>query len=96
VCAGRYIPVNRYDALEIRCPRLGGEVTFAYCRQENNGMPCGRTIRCWQIYFPVEEYLKERLSPEEWDRCFNQPSKDKITTIFEIIDRIKKEKQTTD
>ncbi len=87
--------MDRYDTLEIRCPRLGGEVTFAYCKRENNGIPCARTIRCWQIHFAVEEYLKKSLSPEDWDRCFNQPPKDKITTIFEIIDRIKKEKQTT-
>ena len=87
--------MNNYDKSEIRCPRLGGEVTFAYCKQENNGMPCARTIRCWQMYFPVEEYLKERLSPAEWNQSFNQPPKDKITTIFEIVDRIKKEKQTS-
>ncbi|MBN2254405.1 MAG: hypothetical protein JW736_01735 [Deltaproteobacteria bacterium] len=88
--------MNRYDHLEIRCPRLGGEVTFRYCREENKGMPCSRAIRCWQIYFPVEEYLKERLSPEEWDRCFGQPPKDKIATIFEIVERLKKEKQATE
>lgn len=50
---------------------------------------------CWQVWFPVGTYLRDQLSPDEWDRCFNQPQKDRLTTIFEIVDRIKKEKQAT-
>jgi hypothetical protein len=87
--------MSRYDHLNIRCPRLGGEVTFRYCKEENSGMPCSRTIMCWQVWFPVGTYLRDQLSPDEWDRCFNQPQKDRLTTIFEIVDRIKKEKQAT-
>lgn len=85
--------MGKYKNLEIRCPRLGGEVTFGYCMQERGNLPCPRVITCWQTYFPVETYLKKKLTPEEWDRCFNQPPGDKIATIFDIADALKKKKQ---
>lgn len=85
-----------YDNLEIRCPRLGGEVAFAYCRKEGGDLPCRRILACWQLYFPVETYLRERLTKEDWDRCFNQPPKDKMTTLIELIEATKKRKSVSD
>jgi len=85
--------MEKYENLEIRCPRLGGQITFAYCMQERGDLPCQRVITCWQAYFPVEAYLKEKLTTEEWVRCFNQPPKDKISTIFEIVEAAKKRKK---
>ncbi len=85
--------MEKYEDLEIRCPRLGGQVTFAYCLQERGDLPCPRSITCWQAYFPVETCLREKLTTEKWDRCFNQPPKDKISTIFEIVEAAKKRKK---
>lgn len=79
-----------YDDLEIRCPRLGGGVTFAYCQQEGGDLPCPRILACWQLHFDVGAFLKERLSEAEWDRCFNRPPKDKMTTLIEMIEAAKK------
>ncbi|HOO89378.1 MAG TPA: hypothetical protein PLA74_01010 [Syntrophales bacterium] len=84
--------MNRFDDLILRCPRLGGEVTFAYCRREQGTLPCQRTLGCWQNLIPVEEYLREYLTDDEWNRCFNAPPKDKMTTILEIADTVKKRK----
>lgn len=81
---------DEYDHLEIRCPRLGGEVTFAYCKKEAGGLPCPRTIICWEPHFPVHAYLKERLTKSEWDRCFNRPPKPKMTTLIELIEEARK------
>ena len=83
---------SKYDHLEIRCPRLGGEVTFSYCRVEGGDLPCPRIMICWQPYFPVEAYLRENLTQSQWDRLFNQPPTDKITTLVELIEKAKKEK----
>ena len=85
--------MTRFDHLILRCPRLGGEITFAYCRKEQGNLPCQRIIRCWQDLIPVEQHLKEFLSNDEWDSCFNAPPKDKITTIFEIAEAVKKRKK---
>ncbi|MBN1932502.1 MAG: hypothetical protein JW786_12940 [Desulfobacterales bacterium] len=85
--------MEQFNHIEIRCPRLGGEVTFAYCRKEDDDLPCPRIIKCWQAYFPVEQFLKEKLTSEQW-KCFcSRLPKDKITTIFEIVEEIKKKKK---
>ena len=83
---------DQYDHLEIRCPRLGGEVAFSYCRKEGGDLPCPRIIICWQLYFPVEIYLRKHLTEGEWDRCFNRPPKTKMTTLIELIEEAKKRK----
>jgi hypothetical protein len=78
-----------YDHLELRCPRLGGEVTFAYCQVEAGDLPCPRTIGCWEPYFPVEAYLRNKLTREQWARCFKQRPKEKVVTLIELIEAAK-------
>jgi hypothetical protein len=85
-----------YDHLEMRCPRLGGEVPFSYCKQEGGDLPCPRIIACWQPYFPVEAYLKEKLTPAQWDRFCDQAPKHKVTTLVELIEAAKKRKGLSD
>ena len=78
-----------FEQLEIRCPKLGNQVTFAYCLREGGDIPCPRTIKCWQSYFPVEAYIRKRLTPADWERCFNQKPKEKISTLLELIEAAK-------
>jgi len=77
------------DNLEIRCPRLGHQIRFAYCRNENGGLPCFKIITCWQTYFPVENYLRQELDQEEWQKTFNSPPKPKILSLVELIQKAK-------
>ena len=77
------------EHMEIRCPKLGGQVTFAYCLKEAIDLPCARIIHCWRPYFPVEEFIRKRLAPEDWERCFNQKPKEKISTLIELIEAAK-------
>jgi hypothetical protein len=85
-----------YDHLEIRCPKLGGEVTFAYCQREGGDLPCPRVLACWQRHFAVETYLRRKLTQAHWDRCFNRPSKDKVSTLIELIEAAKKRRGLAD
>jgi len=82
--------MRKYDHLEIRCPRLGGEVTFSYCRKEGGGLPCQRIITCWSPFFPIEQYLRETMTADTWDAFVRQIPKDKVTTIIELIEEAKK------
>jgi hypothetical protein len=77
------------EHMEIRCPKLGGQVTFAYCLKEAIDLPCARIIHCWRPYFPVEEFIRKRLTPEDWERCFSQKPKEKISTLIELIEAAK-------
>lgn len=73
------------SSLQIRCPRLGHEIYFSYCRQENMGLPCFKILDCWFPYFKVEEYLRQELSEAEWASVFENPGKPKIVSMLEMI-----------
>jgi hypothetical protein len=73
----------------IRCPRLGGEVPFSYCEREAGDLPCRQVVRCWCAGFPVEEYLRETLTPEVWDRFRSEVPKDRMTTLLDIVESTK-------
>jgi hypothetical protein len=81
-----------YEDLEIRCPRLGGEVTFAYCETEGGDLPCPRILLCWEPHLPIEPYLRKKLTRTQWHACFGQPAKDKMTTLIELIEAAKERK----
>ena len=74
------------DEFRIRCRKLGHQIHFSYCRGENEGLPCMKTLDCWYPFFPVEEYLRGILSPEEFDRAFTSPQKPKVLSLVELIE----------
>ena len=86
--------IDRFDDYSIRCPRLGHVVNFFYCRNENKGLPCFKTLDCWFQYFPVEEYLRERLSREEWIEVFERKAQTKVQSLLELIEEAKKRSET--
>lgn len=84
--------MDRFAGRQLRCPRLGGEVFFRYCEREGGDLPCSRIITCWHVLIPVEDYLREKLSDEEWMRFTGTVPKDKMTTLLELVERAKKRK----
>jgi hypothetical protein len=72
-----------------RCPRLGQEIKFSYCRQESVKLPCARIINCWSPSFDVETLLKEKLTPEEWQSFISLKPKDKVLSLIELIEAAK-------
>ncbi len=79
-----------YEEREMRCPRLGGPVNFSYCRKENVGKPCARTISCWSPYFDVMTYFRATLTEEEFEECFDQTQCSKMETLLDLIARARK------
>jgi hypothetical protein len=82
--------MDRYNEIELRCPRLGGEVKFSYCVREGGDVPCPRTITCWQSFFPVATHLKNLLTEDAWERFSRHVPKDKVTTLIELIETARK------
>ncbi|HBI14837.1 MAG TPA: hypothetical protein DDY20_04895 [Desulfobulbaceae bacterium] len=78
------------DIVQIRCPRLGHQIHFSYCRRENLGLPCSHIILCWHPYFAVEEYLRRELTEDEWRDAFDKPVKPKVLTLVELIEQAQK------
>lgn len=81
------------DTFEIRCPRLGHQIHFAYCRKENFGLPCFKALQCWHPYFNVEEYLRRELSADQWREAFEKPGKHKVLSLVELIEQAQKRKK---
>ena len=73
------------NSLLIRCPRLGHEIYFSYCRRENMGLPCFKILDCWFAYFDVTGYLRRQLSAEEWKEVFENPGQPKMISLLESI-----------
>ncbi|MCL7489501.1 MAG: hypothetical protein M8357_15145 [Desulfobulbaceae bacterium] len=82
------------DSLQIRCSKLGHQISFSYCRRENFGLPCIRIITCWHSIFRVEEYLRQELTDEEWREAFEKPVKPKVLTLVELIEQAQKRTKT--
>jgi hypothetical protein len=74
----------------IRCPRLGHQIGFSYCRSENRGLPCFKALDCWYSHFEVAEFLKAELTPAEWQKAFNAPPKPKLVSLVELIEQARK------
>ena len=83
-------PTNEH---KIRCPRLGHQIYFSYCRQENQGLPCFKTLDCWHTYFNVQTFLKAELTEEQWEKAFTRCVKPKMLSLLELIEQAKKQKE---
>ncbi len=85
--------IEAHDDLVIRCPQLGGEVPFRYCRILNEGLPCRRVILCWEFRMDISAFLREHYSLDQLHQALSPPSKTRYETIVELIERAKKLKE---
>ena len=86
--------MESYRDLVIRCPRLGGEVPFSYCEREAGELPCRQVVRCWEAGFPVEDYLRQSLSPEAWERFCRQGPKDRMATLIDLAEAARRRRKS--
>lgn len=75
-----------WDSLERRCPRLGGDVAFGYCRIcGGEKTPCFKVFDCWWERFDVVAHMKTCLSAHTFDAlCASRPQP-KVTSLLEVI-----------
>jgi hypothetical protein len=50
---------------------------------------------CWFEHFMVEDFLRQELEPDEWEKVFSRPQKQKVLTLIELIEEAKKGKTET-
>ena len=85
--------MEEHDTLIIRCPQLGGEVPFKYCRTLNEYLPCRKIILCWEFRIEVAKFLNENYSLDQIQRALAPPTKTRLETILELIEKAKKVKE---
>ena len=74
----------------IRCPRLGHQINFSYCKKENLKLPCFKTLDCWYNYFDVHAFFKKRLSPKDFETTFITQGQSKVFSLMDLIEKAKK------
>ena len=75
-----------------RCPRLGHELTFGYCRQEAGRKPCRLILDCWWERFDVRSFLQAHLTEEDMvqvERAGAAPPPSKVLSLVEMIQQAK-------
>ncbi len=85
--------IEEHDSLIIRCPQLGGEVPFQYCRTVNEDLPCRRIIICWEFRIEIAKFLNEHYSIEQIQRALAPTTETRLETILNLIEKAKKIKE---
>jgi hypothetical protein len=82
-----------HDELMIRCPRLGGDATFKFCRVQREGLPCRALPQCWQGRLDALDFLRLNYTPDELRRILAPKGHGRVATMIEAADRARKETQ---
>ena len=85
--------IEEYDALTIYYAQLGGEIPFRYCRTVNEDLPCRRMMVCWEFRMEISKFLAEHYSIDQIQRALAPPTKTRIDTILELIEKAKRIKE---
>lgn len=85
--------IEEHDELIIRCPQLGGEVPFKYCRILNENLPCRKIIICWEFRIDIGKFLNEHYTHEQLQTALRPPAKTRYETLLELIEKAKKTKE---
>ncbi|NOY82902.1 MAG: hypothetical protein GXP31_18040 [Kiritimatiellaeota bacterium] len=79
-----------------RCPRLGHEVRFRYCRTQEGDRICPHILDCWWESFDVAGFLRPHLAAQEWERLVVRRPRPKVAGILELIQKARNAAGRTD
>lgn len=81
--------IDDYDAKKRRCPMLGHELTFSYCREPSRETPCSKIFDCWWERFDITDFIRSHYPPETIAGIL-EPKRPKVASLFEIIQKVQK------
>ena len=87
--------VTSQDARRRRCPMLGHEVSFAYCRAPGRELPCRKVFDCWWETFDVESFVRAHFDEADIRRILAS-RQDKVSSLVELIEKAKKARRAPD
>jgi len=74
------------ERLERRCPRLGGDVAFGYCKVCGEGRtPCFKVFDCWWERFDVVAHMQACLSADAFDALSASRPQPKVASLVDLI-----------
>ncbi len=80
--------ITKYDNEKKRCPMLGHEVGFYYCRQPGKDSPCRKIFDCWYQKFDTVDFIKQNYG-EEMVNKIQTPPKPKMLSLLDLIEQAK-------
>jgi hypothetical protein len=80
-----------HDGRSRRCPMLGHDVPFSYCRAPGRDLPCRKVFDCWWETFDVEGFIRSHFSEDQVAEVLAPPP-DKAATLVELIERARQAK----
>jgi len=80
---------DTYDDRSRRCPMLGHDVTFRYCRSPGADVPCRRIFDCWWETFDVRGFVRSVYGEAMVDRILSAPQ-DRAATIVAMIEEARR------
>ena len=78
--------IDKHDHKEIRCPRLGGDVIFKFCRTCDPPF-CHRIIVCWAQTLDIGTFLASNYTPAEIRQGLERKAGDKLGQILTLADK---------
>jgi hypothetical protein len=85
--------INEHDQdMNLRCPRLGHEIPFGYCRKETNGRPCRLILNCWWESFDVRSFLQANLPQDvmsQIEQGIVSGPPPKVASLLDIVQQAK-------
>ena len=72
------------DHRKRRCPRLGHELPFSYCRKPGDDIPCSEIYDCWWEVFDIKKFMEDHYT-EEIRKAITAPRKPKTLSLLELI-----------
>lgn len=70
-----------HDHQERYCPRLGHELSFAYCRHPGADTPCNKILDCWWERVDIKAYMAEHHP----DSAPQAPAMNRVTSLFDLM-----------
>ncbi len=74
----------------MRCPRLGGTISFEYCRTcGDDHLPCWKIADCWWESFDVMSYLRENLPEDQLTLLLEKKEQPqpKVNSLLDLIEK---------
>ena len=78
------------DDYLIRCPRLGHQISFSYCRMERGDLPCFKALDCWFEHFDVDGFFRRELTDEQMEKAFSRSGHSKMMSLLDLIEQAKR------
>ena len=85
-----YAMITDHDKRKRRCPRLGNDVPFSYCRKPGEDIPCSKILDCWWEMFDINAFMQENYSKEILEEI-SKPPQMKTTSLLEMIQQVEKQ-----